>query len=170
MPVQFSAELKRFGSNGDKTGWTYVMVPKKLAAVLKPGQKRSFRVKGTIDEYPIKGVAMIPMGEGDFLIAVNATMRKAIRKHSGLVVVTIEEDLAQYKINKELLSCLQDEPDAAAWFHSLLPSHQRYFSKWIESAKTDATRTKRIAMTVNAMVKRIDFGEMLRSNRDEKEL
>lgn len=168
MPIQFSAELKRFASNGEKTGWTYLIVPKKLAEILKPNHKRSFRVKGNIDKHRIKGVALIPMGEGNFLIAVNATMRKAIRKQQGLVEVILEEDLVEYKINKELIACLKDEPEASAWFHSLLPSHQRYYSKWIEAAKTDATRTKRISMTVSAMLKRIDFGEMLREARDLK--
>jgi uncharacterized protein YdeI (YjbR/CyaY-like superfamily) len=106
------------------------------------------------------------MGEGDFIIAVNASMRKALRKQKGAQVeVNIEEDLKEYQILAEFLHCLQDEPAAYSYFNTLLPSHQRYFSKWIESAKTEATRTKRIAMAVNAMVQKIDFGQMLRDNR-----
>jgi hypothetical protein len=166
MGVLFKTELKQFGSQGEKTGWTYILVPRKIATKLKPGIKKSFRVKGIIDDHLISGVAMIPMGEGDFIIAVNASMRKALRKQKGaLVVVKIEEDLKEYQILAEFLNCLQDEPSAYSYFNTLLPSHQRYFSKWIESAKTEVTRTKRIAMSVNAMVQKIDFGQMLRDNR-----
>ena len=165
-----TTELKKFASQGEKTGWTYILVPQKIALILKPGNKQSFRVKGRIDDHTITGVGMIPMGRGDFIIPVNATMRKAIRKQKGaLVEVLLEEDLAEYKINKQLIACLKDEPEASTWFHSLLPSHQRYYSKWIETAKTDATLTKRIAMTVNAMLHRIEFGEMLRGARELKD-
>ena len=66
MAVQFKAELQRFKSQGEKTGWTYLTVPQKIAVLIKPDYKRSYRVKGSIDEHKIKGVAMIPMGEGNF--------------------------------------------------------------------------------------------------------
>lgn len=166
MGILFKTELKQFGSQGEKTGWTYILVPMNIANKLKPGIKKSFRVKGSIDDHSISGVAMIPMGEGDFIIAVNASMRKALRKQKGAKVeVNIEEDLKEYQISAEFLHCLQDDPAASSNFNTLLPSHQRYFSKWIESAKTEATRTKRMAMAVNAMVKKMDFGQMLRNAR-----
>lgn len=168
MSVEFTTELKKFASQGEKTGWTYILIPQKIALAIKPGNKKSFRVKGSIDGHNIEGVGMIPMGKGDFIIPVNAAMRKFLSKQKGAVVeILLEEDLIEYKINKELIACLADEPEAFAWFKSLLPSHQRYYSKYIEAAKTDVTKTKRIAMTVNAMLQRIDFGEMLRNSRDE---
>ena len=169
MPVQFTTELKKFANQGEKTGWTYILIPKKIALVIKPGNRQSFRVKGSVDGYKVKGLGMIPMGNGDFIIPVNATMRKVLRKQKGASVdLLLEEDLVEYKINPELIACLADEPEASLWFKSLLPSHQRYYSKWIEAAKTDVTKIKRIAMTVKAMLQRIDFGEMLRNSRDER--
>lgn len=167
MRIVFTAEVKKFGSQGEKTGWTYITVPQKISEKLKPGTKRSFRVKGSIDSHPIKAVALIPIGEGDFIIAVNAEMRKAIRKQKGAKVeVKLEEDTSAFIMSPGLMACLEDEPVAMAYFNSLLPSHQRYYSKWVESAKTDPTRTRRIAMTINAMVNRIGFAEMLRMGRD----
>jgi uncharacterized protein YdeI (YjbR/CyaY-like superfamily) len=65
---------------------------------------------------------------------------------------------------------LQDEPAAKHYFQSLPKSHQHYFSKWIESAKTEPTKTKRIAMAVNAMSKKMDFGQMLRSAKEDNRL
>lgn len=169
MAIVFTALLERFASQGEKTGWTYFTIPKKIANRIKPATKKSFRVKGSIDQHKIAGVAMIPMGEGDFIIAVNAEMRKAIRKQKGATVeVKLEEDKAAFVLSPGLLACLKEEPEAKAHFDALLPSHQRYYSKWIDSAKTDPTRTKRIAMTINAMINGIGFAEMLRMERDER--
>jgi uncharacterized protein YdeI (YjbR/CyaY-like superfamily) len=59
------------------------------------------------------------------------------------------------------MECLADEPEAAAFFNSLPGSHQQYFSRWIESAKTDATKTKRIAMAINAFSKKLGYSQMM---------
>jgi len=68
------------------------------------------------------------------------------------------------------MECLADEPKALAFFNDFVPSHKRYFSNWIESAKTEPTKTKRITQTITALLKGFDFGQMLRSlkqTRDE---
>jgi uncharacterized protein YdeI (YjbR/CyaY-like superfamily) len=67
--------------------------------------------------------------------------------------IQITVDKRDLEIFPELLSCLQDEPDAYKTFTGLPPSHQRYYSKWVTSAKTDQTRVKRIAITVEAMLR-----------------
>ena len=168
--VRFNAVIKQFEQNADKTRWTYIEVPAKISEQLFPGNKKSFRVKGLIDDYPIKFVAIMPMGDGKFILAVNATMRKAIRKIQGAsVTVQLERDTTKPKINSVLLECLKDEPKALELFKSYAPSHQLYFSNWINSAKTDATRDKRIAHSVNALNKGFDFGQMIRSLKQERD-
>jgi len=164
MKIIFTATLEKFASQGEKTGWTYISIPKKVAGKINPGVKRSFRVKGKLDEHPIKFVATVPMGEGNFIIAINATMRKAIGKQKGeKVEVELELDKAKITINKEFLECLADEPAALKEFNKMPPSHQHYYSKWIESAKTETTKTKRIALAVDTLAKKMNYGEMIRS-------
>ncbi len=166
MAVKFDALLRRFDEHGDKTGWTYFVIPKSVAEKLKPGTRRSFRVKGKIDSFPIHFVAMIPFGDGDFIIAVNAEMRKGIGKRAGAKVkVELEEDKSEFVLSPLFIECLRDEPSALSYFQSLLPSHQRYFSKWIDSAKTDETRSKRIAMSVSALARGWGYPEMMRASR-----
>jgi hypothetical protein len=168
--VFYKATLQQFAEQGEKTGWTYLTVPAAIAQQLKPGNKKSFRVKGWLDDYAISKVALIPMGEGDFIMAVNAGMRKAIKKHKGATVdVKIEVDTEEIKPHPELMECLQDEPAAKQFFSSLPKGHQLYFTKWIGSAKTEETKTKRIAQAVTALAKQHDFGLMLRTLRQDKD-
>ncbi|HQV55523.1 MAG TPA: YdeI/OmpD-associated family protein, partial [Chitinophagaceae bacterium] len=42
-------------------------------------------------------------------------------------------------------------------------SHQKYFSKWIDAAKTEPTKVKRITMAVNALAKKVGYPEMIRA-------
>ncbi len=167
--IAFNTKLERFAKQGEKTGWTYLVVPAKVANKLNPGVKKSYRVKGKLDNYKIEKVALIPMGEGDFIMAINAAMRKATGKRQGATVkVQIELDKAQILPPSELIECLKDEPEAYKYFNSLPQGHRNYFTKWIETAKTEPTKTKRIAMVVRTMVRKMDFGAMLREDRDER--
>jgi hypothetical protein len=167
--IEFTTVLLQFAEQGEKTGWTYIRISSKLAQKLKPGNKKSFRVKGKLDNFAIKAVALLPMGEGDFIMAVNATMRKGIGKRKGAMVkVQIQEDKKELQVSKEFLECLSDEPKAVEYFKTLARSHQLYFSKWIEAAKTVPTRTKRIAQAVTALAKGFGFSEMIRSLKQKK--
>jgi Domain of unknown function (DUF1905)/Bacteriocin-protection, YdeI or OmpD-Associated len=166
--IEFKATLKQFGEQGEKTGWTYFEIPADIAGKLKPGNKKSFRVKGKLDSYKITGIALLPMGAGTFIMAVNATMRKGIGKKKGAMIkVKLEEDKKEFQFNKDFMECMTDEPVAMEFFKTLSGSHQRYFSKWIDSAKTVETKTRRIAWAVTALAKKQRYNEMLWSHKKE---
>lgn len=168
--VQFTTTLLQFDQQGEKTGWTYIEVPADLAQKLKPGNKKAFRVKGRLDNHPIKSVALMPRGDGSFILPVNAAMRKGIGKRKGAMVkVRLEADNDEIPMDAEFMECLQDEPAALAHFNKLAPSHRLYFNRWIESAKTAPTKAKRIAMALNGLAKGWDYGQMMRANKKDKE-
>jgi hypothetical protein len=163
--VKFNAIILQFAEKGEKTGWSYISVPKDIAAQIKPGTKKSFRVKGRLDSHPVSKASLLPMGEGNFILPVNADMRKALHKKKGAMLrVQLEEDDLPPALCGDLLECLRDAPLAHQWFNALPGSHQRYYSKWIESAKTVRTKSARIAMTITAMEKNMSYAEMLRAN------
>jgi hypothetical protein len=163
--VQFTAIIEQAGEMGEKTGWSYIIVPPDITAQLKPGFKKSFRVKGKLDAYSITQQALLPIGKGVFMMPLNASLRKAIRKNKGAsLMVRLEEDKTPVKVSAELMECLADSPKAENKFRTLPRSHQMYYSKWIESAKTIQTKAKRISMTITAMEKNLTYGEMLRLN------
>jgi uncharacterized protein YdeI (YjbR/CyaY-like superfamily) len=109
------------------------------------------------------------MGEGDFIMAINAAMRKGIGKRKGATLkVQLVTDDSAILPPAELIECMADEPEALDYYNSLPQGHRNYFTKWIDSAKTDITKAKRIALVIKTMVRKMDFGAMLREERDER--
>jgi len=163
----FKAEIERFEQMGEKTGWSYVFLPADIAQQIKPDCKVSFRVKGKIDQVDIAGMATVPMGEGDFILALKAELRKRIKKEAGAKVELWLEEHQDFKMEMpdDLEWCLTDGEDLLTAFLQQPKSHQNYFIRWINEAKTEATRTKRLVMTVDAMVKKQDYGTMIRESK-----
>ncbi|WP_428329842.1 YdeI/OmpD-associated family protein [Mucilaginibacter sp.] len=167
--IEFNAIILQFDEQGEKTGWSYIDIPAHLAAQLKPGNKKTFRVRGMLDGLAVSGMALMPMGNGNFIMALKADVRKGIHKNKGAMVqVKIEED-TDYKVEipDDLLECFEFEPEALVFFNGLTKSHRSYFIKWIESAKTKETRAKRIINTVNAMLRKWDYGQMIRAMKKD---
>ena len=168
--ITYTTIILKFADQGEKTGWTYIEVPADVANALKPNNKKSFRVKGMLDAFEFRGAALLPMGEGNFIMALNADIRKGIRKREGAMLnVTLAPD-PDFKIGvpDDLMECFNEEPDALEFFNSLTQGHRDYFVKWIESAKTQPTRVKRIVQTVNALTQRMDYGQMIRAGKGVK--
>ena len=164
--IQFTTTIHKFAKQGEKTGWTYFELSASQAKKLKPDTKVSFRVKGTLDSFKIKQIALIPMGEGNFIMPLNAAMRKATGKKLGdKLNVSLEEDDSEFTFSEDFIACLHDDPVAYDFFQTLSGSHQKYFSKWIDSAKTSYTKTKRIVMAVTALSKKQGYPEMIRASK-----
>jgi hypothetical protein len=165
--IQFSSTILQFDKKGEKTGWSYIEISQGQARKLNPGVKISFRVKGKIDNHVFEKVALIPMGNGDFIMPINGKIRKAIQKHAGnMVRVAMEVDKRELQPSKDLMECLAEDPEAMIHFKSLPRSHQNYISKWIESAKTTQTKTKRIVIAIDALSKKGGFHEMMHANKN----
>ncbi|CAN5446811.1 YdeI/OmpD-associated family protein [soil metagenome] len=168
--VRFQTIIYKFKDKGEKTGWTYIEVPAEIASQLLPGNKKSFRVRGKLHNYTFEGIALLPMGNGDFIMALNAGIRKKIKKQSGeKVEVQMEVDQKEKPLSEEFMICLEDEPAALEFFNTLPKGHQRYFSNWIETAKTEATKTKRIVQAIEALALKFGFGDMIRSHKAQKD-
>jgi hypothetical protein len=167
--VEYKTTILKFDKQGEKTGWTYIEVPADVADQLMPGIKKSFRVKGKLDKLPIRQMALIPMGNGNFILSLKADIRKALgKKHGAQLMVSLAVDKAEFIFAEGFIECLEDEPKAIAHFKKLTGSHQRYFSKWIDSAKTDETKVKRITMAVNALARGLGYSEMIRESQGKK--
>src|SRR5690242_3353902 len=106
--ITFKATMKRFDKQGEKNGWTYIEIPADLAQKLKPQNKKEFKVKGKLDNYPIERVSLLPMGGGHFIMPINAAMRKAIgKRHGAMVEILLIEDKSEFVFNEDFIQCLK---------------------------------------------------------------
>ncbi|WP_316799820.1 YdeI/OmpD-associated family protein [Pedobacter frigidisoli] len=165
--IYLKAEIERFAQMGEKTGWSYVFIPADTANEIKAGCKVSFRVKGKIDALEISGLATIPMGGGDYIIALRSELRRKLKKEAGAAIELWLEEDKTFKIEmpEDLEMCLADGEGLLEHFLRQPKSHQAYFIKWINEAKTEVTRTKRLTMTISAMEKGQDYGAMIRASK-----
>jgi hypothetical protein len=167
--VQFKTVIQKFEKQGEKTGWTHIIIPPDIAQQIFPNNKKTFRVKGKLDDYAVKAVALMPMGDGSFVMPFNASIRKEIHKKNGAtVMVALELDDQKIPPPEELIECLQDEPKAWEFYNQLSKSHQNYYCNYIRQAKTDATKSKRIAQSVNALSKGWHYGIMIRELKENR--
>jgi hypothetical protein len=168
--ITFSTKIKRFASKGEKTGWSYIEISETNANKINPGCRKSYRVKGLLDSFKIQKTAILPMGDGGFILPMNADIRKGTGKAAGdAIKVSLALDERPLLLNGDFMQCLKDDARAYEFFQSLPKGHQSYFSKWIESAKTDSTKTKRITMAVIALAQRQGYSEMIRANKTVRE-
>lgn len=162
--IIFEAEIERFAKMGEKTGWTFVFIPMAIAEQINPGCKKSYRVKGRLDAVEVSGMSFVPMGEGNFILALKTSLRKELRKEEGAILrLELEED-KDFKVEMpaDLELCLMEEQHLMDNFLKLPKSHQNYYINWLNTAKTEQTRTKRLTQIVIAMDKKLSFGEMLK--------
>jgi hypothetical protein len=165
--ITFKAVLKKFDEKGEKTGWTYIEIPQELAEQLMPGNKKAFRVKGTLDNFPIKQVSLVPMGGGNFILAVNENMRRGLKKRKGAeVIAKLSVDKEAYVPAAYITDCIADDPAAWEYYQGLPASHRNYFTKWVESAKTPVTRENRLGRMVNALARKWDYAQMIRAGKE----
>lgn len=160
----FKSIIQKFANKGEKTGWTYIDIPPDIIIKLKLKTKKEFRVKGVMDNTGFERLTAYPTGNGNFMIALNNELRKKLGKKEGAQLsVKLEIDNAGALQSQELMDCLAEDKEALKQFLSQPLSHQNYFHNYINTAKTSATKASRIVHSINAMHKKQNFGEMIRS-------
>ncbi|MCC6816819.1 MAG: DUF1905 domain-containing protein [Saprospiraceae bacterium] len=167
IKIKISKALEKFDSKGEKTGWTYIYLEKELSDQIAPEIKISYRVFVRIDQ-ALEPLIMttLPMGKGNFIIPIKSEVLKKIRKKAGdIVQLEISMNLNKYEIDSDFREFLESDQKAIMHFNSLTRSHQNYFSKWIESAKTETTKANRIAEAIQALAKKMSYSEMLNARK-----
>jgi len=167
--IRFSAIIKKHGEQGEKTGWTYIDVPASIANQLFPNNKKAFRVKGKLDDVPVEKISVTPVGGGDFILPLNATVRKKLGKGKGgtlQVQLTLDEN--KLPLPPDFIECLADEPGAKDFFNTLPMSHQNYFVRYLTGVKGAEAQAKRMAAVITALSQKQHLGEMMRSLKEKR--
>lgn len=131
-----------------KGGWTYAMIPK-TANVPQKTSFGWFKVKGHIDEYYITQHSLMSMKSGEIFLAVNAGIRKIIKKEEGDTVhIKFYVDTDHYVTPEEIAVCLELFPSAKKKYEKLSESQKKQYVNWIQEAKTTETKEQRISQMI----------------------
>lgn len=120
------------------------------------GTRGQVKIKATFDGVPYRG-SMTKMGKGDcYWLLVCKDIRAQIGKNPGDTVhVTVRRDTEERVVTKpaDLAALFAANPEAEALFDKLSYSHQREYVQWIEEAKRPETRDRRLAGTIEMLIK-----------------
>jgi hypothetical protein len=147
--MRFRATLE--SSGGTTTG---VVVPSEIVEALGKGKRPPVTV--TINGYTYRNTVAV-MG-GQFMLGVSAEHRAGAGVAAGDVIdVDLELDTAPREVSvpPDFAAALDGEPAARAFFDSLSYSNRSWHVLQVEGAKTQETRQRRIARSL----------EMLREGR-----
>jgi hypothetical protein len=143
--LKFKSKLEKIGS------WTVVVVP--IDAKKTFGSGGYIRIKGRVDSRPFTGLTLMPMGNGNHYLPVNADFRKSIKKDAGdSVVIEFEKDNEKPVITLpvELKEAFKASKEAKKLFDSYSDSMRREYCNYISEGKKKETREKR---AVDAVLK-----------------
>ena len=135
---KFSAIIEDAGGGG-----AFVTIPFDVEQVY---EKKRVKIKALIDKEPYRG-SLVRMGGPCHRLGVLKDIREMIGKTIGdKVEIVLEEDTEPrvVTIPPDLKKALKAHSKAAAFFDKLAYSHQKEYVQWIEEAKRDDTRLRRI--------------------------
>jgi hypothetical protein len=147
---KFEAVLVRPEGTGT---WTYFVVP--FDSRREFGTKSRIQVRGTIDGLPYKST-LLPSGVGGHFMVVRKQIRETIGKTVGnTVTVTIELDPSPrvLTVPKDLVRALEEDSKARKAFAKMTYSHKKSYVEWIEEAKTNQVRERRINRSLQMIPK-----------------
>ena len=142
---KFNAKIEDAGKGG-----AYVVIPFDVEAAF--GKKR-VKVKATIDGEFYQG-SLVRMGGSQHILGILKSIREKIGKNFGdEVEITVIEDTLprEIKIPQDLKAKLTDFPNAEKFFHQLSYTHQKEYVQWIEEAKREDTRLRRLNKTIEML-------------------
>ena len=122
-----------------------VVLSDEQVAVVGEGAKR-FPVVATVNGHTWR--TTVTRMRGEFLLGLNREVREQARVEAGDTVdVELELDTAprEVEVPKALAAALALDAEADANFARLAYTHRKEYARWIEEAKRDETRQRRVA-------------------------
>jgi hypothetical protein len=141
--------LEKFPGKG---GWTFAAIPQILPN--KTGPFGWMKVRGNIDDFPIKNYKLMPMGNDRLFLPVKAEIRKKIGKKAGdIVKVVLYADETPLEIPEEIGECFANEPpQVLATYLNFTEGERKAYLDWIYNAKRTETKAERIASMMGRLI------------------
>jgi len=143
--LRLTAELLRRGPAAA------VVLDDEQVAVIGEGSKR-FPVQATINGYTWRSTVVRMRGE--FLLGLSREVREGAGVEAGDTVeaeISLDTAPREVQVPQALASALQADSAAAAAFDALPYTHRKEFARWIDEAKRDETRERRVAQAIEML-------------------
>ena len=143
MSERFEAVLQKRGAG------TVVEVPFDIELVF--GRVRA-PVRGTVNGAPFRSTIM--RYGGTYYLGLNKELRTAANAEAGdKVTVELKRDDAPREVDvpSNLRATLAAAPDARAAFEQLSYTHRKEYVRWIEEARREETRRRRVERVVEML-------------------
>jgi len=142
---KFKAVIEDAGGGG-----AFVKIPFDVEQAF--GKKR-VQVRATFDGEAYRGLLTRMGAPWHMLIVVKEIRAKISKSFGDEIEVTVEEDDQPrvLEIPPDLVAAFQAEPQALAFFDGLAFTHRREYVNWINEAKQESTRQKRVAKTIEML-------------------
>jgi hypothetical protein len=118
-------------------------------AVVGEGAKR-FPVLDTVNGYTWH-TSVARMG-GEFLVGLNKEVRTGAGVQAGDTVsleLKLDTEPRTVEVPPALAEALEADPEAKATFKGLAFTHRKEFARWIEEAKREDTRARRVTQALD---------------------
>lgn len=142
-PQSYAATLQKEGN------FTFVAIPFSPREVW--GAKPRYYVTGTINGIAVRGT-LGASGQDYFLRLGAAWLRDGRIEPGATVMVSLSlEGPQENNLPADIVTALSNSPKAKVFFDGLPTYYRKNYIRWIESAKREATRAKRIAEMVTLL-------------------
>src|SRR5437764_3608697 len=128
-----------------------VVLDDEQVAAVGEGAKR-FPVVATVEGYTWR--TTVTRMRGEFLLGLNATVREGAGVEAGdTVAVELELDTAPREVDipDALAAALDGDPAARAAFDALSYTHRKEYARWVEEAKREETRQRRVSQALQML-------------------
>jgi hypothetical protein len=129
---------------------TGIRVPDEVVAALGPGRRPAVRV--TVNGYTYR--TSVASMNGTFMCSVSAEVREKAAVGGGDEVdveIELDTEPREVTVPADFREALGRDPQASRFFDGLSFSHKSAYVLWIESAKKDETRQRRIPEAVRML-------------------
>lgn len=157
-----SKRFRAMPERAGKLGWTIIYLPFDVEKTW--GTRKQIRVKGEVNGFEFRTSAF-PTKSGRHFLLITKPMKKCGRVSAGMAAqFRLEPDTEERTLPeaKELLTELKQDKALFRWYEkNITPGTRRWFTKWIHTAKTQATRQRRAEQMAECLYNTMDAEQEL---------
>ncbi len=129
----------------------FIVVPPEVVAALS--EKKRAPVRVTLNgAYTYRST--VSVFSGRYYLPIRREIRRACGLAPGMpldVTLALDEEPRTVEVPDDLAATFAGDPEARAVFDRLSFTHQREYVEWINGAKREATRTRRVEQTLKML-------------------